>query len=206
MTDAGGTVEGRYAKRADAFEALVEGVEADRWDWPSPSAEWRARDVVGHLVTMHGVMLRPLGRSLTPAATVDDDPLAASRAARHDVESLLGNPQTAAVEVDTPMGPSTYAKHVDQVVSEDLVLHGWDLASATGQDDTIDPAELDRLWPGVKDIPDIMRQPEAFGPGIVVFGPVVEVADNAPIQDQVLGYLGRDPSFAAGPGLSQSET
>ena len=38
-----------------------------------------------------------------------------------------------------------------------------------------------------------------FGPGIVVFGPIVEVSEDAPIQDQALGYLGRDPSFVPGP-------
>ncbi len=148
---------------------------------------------------MHGAMLAPLGRSLSPAPDVSEDPLAAFRAARSDVESLLANPETAAAQVSTPMGPSSYAAHVDQVVSEDMVLHGWDLARATGQDDTIDPVELDRIWPGVKHIPDIMRQPEAFGPGIVVFGPIVEVSEDAPIQDQALGYLGRDPSFIPGP-------
>ena len=168
-------------------------------DWQSPCDDWDARDVVGHIVMMHGAMLAPLGRSLSPAPAVSEDPLAAFRAARSDVESLLANPETAAAQVSTPMGPSSYAAHVDQVVSEDMVLHGWDLARATGQDDTIDPVELDRIWPGVKDIPDIMRQPEAFGPGIVVFGPIVEVSEDAPIQDQALGYLGRDPSFVPGP-------
>ena len=33
----------------------------------------------------------------------------------------------------------TVAEHIDQVVSADLVLHGWDLARATGQDETMDP-------------------------------------------------------------------
>ena len=114
---------------------------------------------------MHGVMLRPLGRSLSPAPSLDDDPLGAFRAARADVEALLDDPALAATECDTPMGRMTLEQHVDGVVSEDMVLHGWDLARATGQDDTIDPAEIDRLWPGVQDIPAEMRIPGAFGPG-----------------------------------------
>ena len=200
MTDSDSeAVRERYRRRADAFEARISAVDEDRWGWQSPCDDWDARDVVGHIVMMHGAMLTPLGRSLSPAPAVSEDPLAAFRAARADVESLLANPETAAAQVSTPMGPSSYGAHVDQVVSEDMVLHGWDLARATGQDDTIDPVELDRIWPGVKDIPDIMRQPEAFGPGIVVFGPIVEVSEDAPIQDQALGYLGRDPSFVPGP-------
>ena len=46
----------------------------------------------------------------------------------------------------------TVEQHIDQVISADLVIHGWDLARATGQEDRIDPAEIDRvskLWDGV---------------------------------------------------------
>ena len=73
------------------------------------------------------------------------------------------------------MGRMTVAEHIDGVVSADLVLHGWDLARAAGLDDTIDPAEVERMWPTIEHIPDEMRIPEHFGPGVVVFGPEVPV-------------------------------
>ena len=87
--------------------------------------------------------------------------------------------------------------HVDQVVSEDLVLHGWDLARATGQDDTIDPDDVERMWPSAHTIGEEMRTPNFFGPGIVVYGPEVEVAADAPLQDRLLGAIGRDPGWAS---------
>ena len=192
-----GEIADRYRRRADRFEALVTGVDDDQWDDPSPCAEWDARGVVGHIVDMHEVMLRPLDRTLSPAPSLDEDPVASFRAARADVEAILADPALAATECATPMGTMSLAEHIDGVVSEDMVLHGWDLARATGQDDTIDPVELDRLWPGVQQIPDEMRIPEHFGPGIVVFGPAVPVPDDAPIQDRVLGLLGRDPAWTA---------
>ena len=40
---------------------------------------------------------------------------------------------------------------------------------------------------------DKMRTPGAFGPGIVVFGPEVPVPADAPLQDRLLGFIGRDP-------------
>ena len=186
-------IRDRYVRRAAAFEALVAGTGPDHWASPSPCADWDARGVVGHIVDMHAAMLAPLGRGLTAAPSVAVDPLAAFRAARDDVLALLSDPDVACREISSPMGPTTAAEHVDQVVSEDLVAHGWDLARATGQDDTIDPAELERMWPAVQGIPEVMRVPGAFGPGIVVFGPVVEVPADAPIQQRVLGLLGRDP-------------
>ena len=187
------TVAERYRTRADAFQSKVEAVRPDQWSNQSPCDDWSARDVVRHIVDMHAAMLQPVGRGLSPAPSVDDNPLAAFRSARGDVEDLLDDPQLAATAVSTPAGQMSAEQHVDQVVSEDMVLHGWDLARATGQDDTIDPGEVERMWPNAQQIPEIMRTPGAFGPGIVVFGPEVTIDADAPLQDLLLGLLGRDP-------------
>ncbi|MFC4942267.1 TIGR03086 family metal-binding protein [Pseudonocardia sp. GCM10023141] len=193
----GSEVAERYRRRADRFDALVAGVRADQWSWPSPCDEWTARDVVGHILDMHAAMLQPFGRELSPAPALADDPLGAFRAARADIEAVLADPAEAGSTHDTPMGPSTAENHIDGVASADLVLHGWDLAKATGQDDTIDPAEVERSWPGVQQMPPEMRIPGAFGPGIVVFGPEVPVPSDAPLQDRLLGLIGRDPHWKA---------
>jgi uncharacterized protein (TIGR03086 family) len=183
----------RYRRRADAFQSKVAAVAPDQWANQSPCADWTARDVVGHVVVMHSAMLQPLGRQRGPGPSVDEDPLAAFVNARADIEAVLGDPTLAATECSTPMGPATAADHIDQVASEDLVVHGWDLARATGQDDTIDPEEVARMWPIAQAMDERMRIPNAFGPGIVVFGPEVPVPDSAPLQDRLLGLLGRDP-------------
>ncbi|MET0460511.1 MAG: TIGR03086 family metal-binding protein [Ilumatobacteraceae bacterium] len=183
----------RYRRRADLFEAKVAAAKPERWDDPSPCDEWTARGVVGHIVDMHGAMLRPLGRELSPAPSLDADPLGAFRGARADVEALLADPALASSDCATPMGTMTIEQHIDGVVSIDLVIHGWDLARALGQDDTIDPAEVERLYPGAAEMPPEMRIPGAFGPGIVVFGPEIAVPADAPLQDRLLGLMGRDP-------------
>jgi len=190
-------VTARYHRRADRFEALVVAVDGARWDDPSPCAEWRARDVVGHIVDMHAAMLRPAGRDLSPAPSADDDPVAAFRAARADVTTVLADAALATSMCETPMGRMPLRDHIDGVVSVDLVLHGWDLARAAGLDGTIDPDEVERMWPTIQHIPDEMRIPGHFGPGVVVFGPEVPVPDDASKQDQLLGKIGRDPAWVA---------
>jgi uncharacterized protein (TIGR03086 family) len=155
--------------------------------------------VVRHIVDMHHVMLHPYGRPPAPAPSVDDDPLAALLAARAAVEAVLDDPVLAAQQVQSPAGTMAGADMIDGVVSADLVLHRWDLARATGQDDTIDPDELEGMWPGLLQIPEVMRVPGALGPGVTVFGPVVEVPADAPLQDRALGLLGRDPGWSPGP-------
>lgn len=193
------SIAGRYRLRADAFERKVAAVLPDQWDNPSPCVAWTARDVVGHIVDMHGVMLRPLGRALSPAPALADDPLGTFRAARAAVESLLRDPALAVTEVDAPAGRMTVEQHVDQVPSADMVLHGWDLARATGQDDMIDPAEVEGMWARMSAMPaellEQLRTPGAFGPGVEVFGPEVKVPEDAPLQDRLLGLIGRDPAW-----------
>jgi uncharacterized protein (TIGR03086 family) len=188
-----GEIAERYRRRAEAFERKVGAVEPDQWENQSPCARWTARDVVEHVVMMHGVMLQPVARKLEPA----DDPLTAFQEARAAVEEVLDDPILALTETDTPTGPLTTERHIDQVISDDLVLHGWDLARATDQDETMEPADVERLWAAaVKIPPDLMekfRTPDAFGEGIEVYGPEVHVPADAPLQDRLLGLIGREP-------------
>jgi uncharacterized protein (TIGR03086 family) len=193
-------VAARYRRRADRFEATVAAVRPDQWSQPSPCEKWSARDVVAHIIEMHAVMLRPLGRELSPAPSLDADPLGAFKAARADIEVILADPALAEAEGDTPSGRLTVAAHVDRVVSADMVFHGWDLARATGQDDTMDVGEVEAAWAGISALPpellEQFRTPGAFGPGVEVFGPEVPVAEDAPLQDRLLGAIGRDPAWA----------
>lgn len=193
-------IAARYRRRADVFEATVAAVDDDDWGRPSPCAEWDARDVVRHVADMHHVMLRPFGRDPAPGPTVDDDPLAAFRAARAEIVAILDDPVLAAQQTESPAGTMPGAEMVDQVASADLVIHRWDLARATGQDDTIDPEELERLWPTFQQIPEVLRVPGAWRPGMTVFGPVVEVPADAPLQDRALGLVGRNPAWRAEAG------
>jgi uncharacterized protein (TIGR03086 family) len=196
-----GEIADRYRRRADAFARKIAAVRADQWSNQSPCEAWTARGVVDHVVSMHGVMLRLVNRQLSPAPSVQADPLGAFQAARADVEALLDDPELAGIECDTPAGRMTVERQINAVLSDDLVLHGWDLARATGQDDTMDPEDVSRLWASITAMPaELMekyRTPGAFGPGIVVFGPEVAVAEDAPLQHRLLGLTGRDPGWRA---------
>jgi uncharacterized protein (TIGR03086 family) len=77
------------------------------------------------------------------------------------------------------------------VADNELVVHAWDLAQATGQPYAAAPANLEASWQMVSNTPD---EPEARAG---LFGPRIPIADDAPLLDRVLAYAGRDPQWKA---------
>jgi len=177
-------VADRYRTLSEAFEQRVRAVSPDQWAAPSPCEGWTARDVVRHVVDVHGMMLGFIGRTLSPAPGVDQDPAAALHAARADVQAVLDDPAIATTEYDGLLGRTTIEATIDRFLCLDLVIHGWDLARATGQDERLDPAEVERIFNDARALGDNLRR---------AFGPPVEVDDGASEQDRLLAYLGRDP-------------
>ena len=76
----------------------------------------------------------------------------------------------------------------------ELVVHSWDLAKATGQDYAADPRILEALV-------ELLSQ----GPS-GLFGPVVEYEDEGSLLDQVVSLAGRDPRWKPGRNLSSPST
>ena len=77
------------------------------------------------------------------------------------------------------------------VALNELILHGWDLARATGRDYVCEEWEAQVSYDFAASVPDV---PEARAG---LFGPVVAVPDDAPLFDRALGYSGRDPGWSA---------
>ncbi len=132
------------------------------------------------------MMLGLIGRSLSPAASVDDDPVAAFQSARADMEVVLDDPELARSEYDGQFGRTTISATVDRFLGFDLVVHGWDLARATGQDERIDPVEVERIWADAQQLGENLRQSG-------VCAAAVEIRRDAPLQERLLAHLGRDP-------------
>lgn len=77
------------------------------------------------------------------------------------------------------------------VALDELVLHGWDLARATGQPFTCDPAST----AAVLAFTEASAQPEQAASREGLFGPVVDLPEDAPPFDRALGFAGRDPAW-----------
>jgi uncharacterized protein (TIGR03086 family) len=121
-----------------------------------------------------------------PAPEIPDEPAAAFTAAKQAMQAALDDPATAETEFDGFFGRTTFEQAVDRFVNFDLVIHGWDLAKATGQDTTIPAGELDRLEDEAKGYGEAARTQG-------VFGPELTPPPGADRQTQLLCFIGREP-------------
>jgi len=179
----------RHQAVAAVFTARVDG--AEDWTAPAPVDGWAAKDVVAHLVEWLPGFLDGGGVTLTVGGpTPAEDPAGAWHAHAAAVQRLLESPDAHREFSHPQVGSQPLDDAVDQFYTTDVFLHTWDLARATGQDDRLDPDVCAELLAGMEPWDDILRQSGQYGPK-------VPVADDAPAQDRLLGFIGRDPAWSA---------
>ncbi len=174
---------------AGTFTALVVGAAPDAWDRPSPVPEWRARDVVDHLATwLPGFLESGAGVVLPTGPSATDDPVAAWTHHVGSVQDLLDDPATASAVLSNPhLGDLPLDQAIARFYTGDVFLHTWDLAKATGQPVALDEGRCAAMLTGMEPMDEVLR---ASGQ----YGPKVAVPADAPVQDRLMGFIGRDPS------------
>jgi uncharacterized protein (TIGR03086 family) len=83
------------------------------------------------------------------------------------------------------------ADQMGVVALDELVMHGWDLARATGQPFRCDPVSTAAVLAFATEA----ARPEYLAQRDGLFGPVVRVPEDAPAFDRALGLAGRDPGW-----------
>jgi uncharacterized protein (TIGR03086 family) len=184
------TPSDEHRRVAAYFTALARNTPADRWDAPSPVAQWRARDVVGHLVSWLADFLESgADVRLPPGPSVEDDPVAAWEHHVAAVQALLDDPASRHRTLTNPhVGSLPVDEAVDRFYTGDVFLHSWDLGRATGQEVTLDPERCAAMLAGMEPLDDLLRQSGEYGPR-------VPMPDDAPVQDRLIGFIGRDPAW-----------
>ncbi|MEV5314204.1 MULTISPECIES: TIGR03086 family metal-binding protein [unclassified Streptomyces] len=184
------------APQAAIVARLAAGVPDDLLTAPTPCPEYRVRHLLGHITGL-AVAFRDAGRKkLGPTTDTPPDSalpdigadwreeLAAALAELPDAwdDPSAWTGMTRAGGVDLP------GEVAGLVAVDELVVHGWDLARATGQDYTPDPAALRACHAFLG---EAAEDPVRDG----IFGPVVPVPDEAPLLDRAIGLSGRDPGW-----------
>lgn len=174
----------RYAVANSPLTAVLDAVPAEAWTRPSPCDGWLARDVVRHLVETQRDFFARHDVDLGDAPDVDADPAGAWRAHSRRVAEVLADPALAATAFDGHFGPTTVGATLRQFYVWDMLVHRWDVATATGTDAGLTDAELD----------DVEEGSASFGDALHMDGicaPEIEVATTADRATRVLARLGR---------------
>jgi uncharacterized protein (TIGR03086 family) len=174
----------RYVRVAAGFDRRARGVESDAWTLPSPCAEWTGRDVVAHVVSVHRQVVAGLDASSPPPPATEADLLTAWDAATAEVRAALADPERAAAPVTGRFAPMPLEGMIGRLLCSDTLVHTWDIARATGQDEMLDPAAVTYAFAMLLPNDEAIRGPGSFGPKI-------EPDPSADEQTRFLCFLGR---------------
>ncbi|MEV3969815.1 TIGR03086 family metal-binding protein [Streptomyces sp. NPDC050698] len=182
--------------QTQALARLVAGVTDAQLADPTPCPKYEVRHLLGHLAGLAAAFRDAARKDL--GATTDTSPDSAlpdlAPGWREELPEVLADlgeawrdpaawtGMTRAGGVDLP------GEVAGLVAVDELVVHGWDVARATGQAYDPDPAALrachDFLAASVDD-------PQRGA----IFGPVVAVDADASLLDRAIGLSGRDPGW-----------
>ena len=177
----------RHAAHAANFTRIVNGVTD--WDAPTPVAEWKARDVVEHLVSWPPAMLSGYGFELA-AVEVGEDPAVAWAEHNASMETILADEARLDTVVTTHAGEQTVAWVLDSFYLPDVFMHAWDLAKASGQDPRLDPAVTESMALGMAESVEMLASSGQFGIPVVL-------DESHPMEDRLIAVIGRDPHWSA---------
>ncbi|MEU9168989.1 TIGR03086 family metal-binding protein [Streptomyces sp. NPDC048420] len=180
-------------KAVDLVGGTLAALRPEQYDTVTPCPEFSVRDMANHLVSVvRRLTVMGTGGSFMSvphfAQDVADGRWAEAFAvSRKEFDTVWSDDAVLGREIGLPWGPVPGAAAA-VIYTNEFVLHAWDLVKATGQSPEWDPAMLAGPLAAMKQA--VPAEPRG---GQVPFGPVVEVPDDAPAIDRLVGWYGRRP-------------
>ena len=180
---------------ADRTAHLVTSVADEQLDLPTPCPDSRLGDLIDHVGSLSRAFLASARKEAGDRDGPPPTPSAANLGPgwRDQIAETCtpwptrGRSPKPGRGSPRPEGSTCRAEVAGLVVLDELVVHGWDIAVASGQPYQPAVPELDAAMSFVGSF-------EAPRDGSL-FGPVVPVADTAPPLDRLIGLTGRDPGW-----------
>jgi uncharacterized protein (TIGR03086 family) len=179
---------------------LIRGVSDELLGGPTPCPEYTLGDLLDHVA----------GLTLAFTAAASKDAVAIGAQGPSGDASRLGHdwrtriPRDLAALAEAWRNPQAWSgttraggvelpgEVAGLVALDELVVHGWDIARASGQPYDCDQPLLEAVHGFVEQFSGPDREAAREG----LFGPVVKVPEDAPLLDRVIGLTGRDPSWS----------
>ena len=177
---------------------IVAGVRDDQLAEPTPCEGTSVAGMLDHLVGLTvafrmGAEKQPLDGGARASAEELDPEWRSLLPKQLSALAAAWRRPAAWEGVTTVGGASLPAPAMGGIALNEVLLHGWDLAAATGQEYRPDPAAVAACLELVIGLNQPGNEELRNGQ----FGPVVPVPADAPALDRLLGLTGRDPRWAA---------
>ena len=173
----------------DAAATLIADAGSAGLARPSNCEGWDVKALVNHMTSVcQRFAVSVSGEGTAPAPNADllgDDPAGAYRAAAAASVAAYRKPGVLEREVNLPSGATT-GQGACGVQLVDQLQHVWDLSKALGKPYPLGP----ELATQALEMSRARIGPDRRGPG-KPFGAEVPVPADAPIQDRLAGFLGR---------------
>ena len=166
-----------WSQAADKWDEVIAQVGDADWEKPTPCEGWTVRELVDHAMFWQGRGGGVFG--VDNAADAEWADLRAGLAtALADPANLEGNAEELG---------GTPKQAVAGLITTDLLVHSWDLARSIGADGSLPETAAASTLMGLQRLPEAMLRSDRM------FGPEVAVADDASVQDKLIGFVGRTP-------------
>jgi uncharacterized protein (TIGR03086 family) len=183
-----------YRRSVEFWKSTVKATSAD-WSAPTPCADWNLRALINHVVG-EDRWTKPLVEGRTIAEVGDaldgdllgDDPKSTALGAADEALTAVAERLPAGGKVHLSYGEEDIEEYIRQLVADHLI-HGWDLAAATGQHRTLDPELVSEVATWFRDREDIYRSS-----GSIADRP--NSANGGDQQSDLLIAFGRNPDWA----------
>jgi uncharacterized protein (TIGR03086 family) len=183
---------GMYERALNGANQLVSSVQPDELSRPTPCADWDVRALITHMIGTN----RNFTAALTgeqpavapPAPTTSASELAAAYAAGAEAALAAWRAPGAMDRTLRLSFGEAPASSAVGIIFNDQLIHTWDLAKALGRPYRMD----DDLATTAMELSQARMTPDRRGPG-KPFGAEVPCAPDAPLQDRLAAFLGRQP-------------
>jgi uncharacterized protein (TIGR03086 family) len=176
---------------------ILLGVTDDDLTAPTPCPHWTVGDLLDHIMGLTWAFTQAARKQTDAPGTATAPPApSGSHLPPHWRSRLPGRLEGLAAAWRDPSawtgtamagGVTLPGTAMGTVACNELVMHSWDLARATDQEFAADPRILETL------IEFLQQGPREGTPGL--FGPVVEIEDEATLLERALALAGRDPRW-----------
>ena len=177
---------------------LVRGVRDDQLTGRTPCPDYSVADLLDHIGGLSVAFTGSPARRTCPAAPPSADGSRLEDGWRDRIATALDDlgeawQDPAAYEGLTMAGPVEMpADQAALVALDEVTVHAWDLAVATGQPYPADPAAVSACR---RFVAAFEPPPGGAADDGGLFGPPVVVPADAPALDQLVGATGRDPAW-----------